>query len=278
MSFRSLSLGAIALCLAVGVPFASASVECDAERGICRKTGAAVAAPAPAMVEEEVPAAAAAPAPAPAPAPATGCPKAAGQGHGQGKGAGHGNCAGCGKGAGHGQGGGCGKCAGHGQGAGHGQAAGAHQPPDRETIHGMLAQHEKIQRSVKDIDGGIVADTTSKDPEVAAMIKKHVAEMKTRLEQGQPTRMWDPLYAALYEHHDEIAMSIVEIEGGVRVTETSKNPEVVALIRQHATRGVSEFAAQGFERAHQPTPLPEKAGAATPAAVAPGAPASAPKP
>ena len=208
MSFRSLSLGAIALCLVVGVPFASASVECDAERGICRKTGAAVAAPvpAPAMVEEEVPAAAAAP--APAPAPATGCPKAAGQGHGHGKGAG------------------CGKCAGCGKGAGHGQGAGAHQPPDRETIHGMLAQHEKIQRSVNDIDGGIVADTTSKDPEVAAMIRKHVAEMKTRLEQGQPTRMWDPLYAALYEHHAEIAMSIVEIEGGVRVTETSKNPEV----------------------------------------------------
>ena len=142
----------------------------------------------------------------------------------------------------------------------------------------MLAQHEKIQRSVKEIDDGIVADTTSQDPEVAAMIRKHVAEMKTRLDKGQPTRMWDPLFAALDEHHDEIAMSIVEIEGGVRVTETSKNPEVVALIRQHAHKGVSEFAAQGFERAHKASPLPEKAGAAKPAATAPGTPASTPKP
>ena len=254
MSFRSLVVAAIALCLAVGVPFASASVECDAERGICRKTGAAAPAPAPAMVEEEVAPAAPAAAPAPAPAPASGCPKAAGKGHGHGKGAGHGQGAGCGKGAGHGAGSG---------------AAGAHQPPDRETIHGMLAQHEKIQRSVKDIDGGIVSETTSKDPQVAAMIKKHTAEMETRLEQGQPTRMWDPLFAALNEHHAEIAMSIVEIDGGVRVTETSKNPEVVALIRQHAHKGVSEFVAQGFERAHKASPLPETAGAAKPAAAEP---------
>jgi hypothetical protein len=110
------------------------------------------------------------------------------------------------------------------------------------------------------------------------MIRKHTAEMKTRLEQGQPTRMWDPLFAAIYEHHDEIAMSIVEIDGGVRVTETSKNPEVVALIRQHAHKGVSEFVAQGFERAHKASPLPEKVGAAKPAAAAPGTPAAAPKP
>lgn len=253
MSFRSMSLGAIAVCLAVGVPFASASVECDAERGICRKPGAAVAAPAE--------------------APAAGCPRATGKGLGQGKGAGHGRSTGCGQGAGCGRGAGCGQC------AGHGQTARGHQPPDRETIHGLLAQHEKIQRSVKDVDGGIVSDTTSKDPQVAAMIRKHTVEMKTRLEQGQPTRMWDPLFAALHEHHAEIALSIVEIDGGVRVTETSKNPEVTALIRQHAHKGVSEFVAQGFERAHRPSALPDAPGTARPAgAAAAPAPGSAPAP
>jgi len=253
MSVRSLSLGAIALCLAVGGSLSLASTECDAERGICRKPGAV--APAPAAVEEEV--APAAPAPAAEAAPCGGCAK--GHGHGKAAGSGCGNCGGCGKQA---------------HGGGHGQGAGAHQPPDRETIHGMLAQHDKIQRSVKDVDGGIVSETTSRDPEVAAMIRKHVAEMKTRLEAGQPVRMWDPLFAALYEHHDEISLSVAEIEGGVRVTETSQNPEVVALIRQHANRAVSEFAAEGFERAHETTPLPggaEKGAAPCAAETAKGA-------
>jgi hypothetical protein len=49
----------------------------------------------------------------------------------------------------------------------------------------------------------------------------------------------------------------LETGGGVRVTETSEDPRVTALIRQHATRGVSEFVQGGFERARRTTPLPE---------------------
>jgi quercetin dioxygenase-like cupin family protein len=40
------------------------------------------------------------------------------------------------------------------------------------------------------------------------------------------------------------------------VVETSDDPEVVALIRQHAHRAVSEFVERGMDRAHEPTPLP----------------------
>ena len=139
MSFRFLSLGAIALCLAVGVPFASASVECDAERGICWKRG-------------------------------------------------DGN----------------------------------------------------IQRTVKEIAGGVVAEITSPDPKVAAQIGKDLAELADRLEKGQPARTSDPLFAAIAQHHAEIALTVVEIEGGVSLTASSKNPKVTALIRQHATKGDGE--------------------------------------
>ena len=57
---------------------------------------------------------------------------------------------------------------------------------------------------------------------------------------------------------NKIEMQIEEIPGGVRVRETSDDPEVAKLIRQHAIRGVSEFVAGGRARAHQPTPLPDE--------------------
>ena len=44
--------------------------------------------------------------------------------------------------------------------------------------------------------------------------------------------------------------------GGVDVIETSDDPQVVLLIRQHAHRAVSEFVTGGMQRAMQQTPLP----------------------
>lgn len=142
MSFRSLSLAAIALCLAVGACYASTGVDCDAERGICRKR-----------------------------------------------------------------------------------------------------KDGKIQRSVTEIAGGIAAEITSQDPEAAGRIARDLAELTDRLENGQPARTAEPLFAALAAHHREVAMTVTEIEGGVRVTATSKNPAVVAQIRQGANRAVSESGA-----------------------------------
>jgi len=155
MSFGSRSFGAIAVCLAVGVSFAAASVECDAERGICRK-----------------------------------------------------------------------------------------------RVDG------KIERSVRDIAGGIVAEITSNDTETALRIGRHLADVTERFERGQSVPASDPFFSALAAHRGEVALSITEIEGGVRVSATSRNPEVVALIRQHAAKGVSEFADKGLERAPQRAPRP----------------------
>ena len=67
----------------------------------------------------------------------------------------------------------------------------------------------------------------------------------------------DPPFKEIYEHADKIDMQIEDLENGVLVVETSEDPQVVKLIRQHAHRAVSEFAEQGMQRAMQPTPLPE---------------------
>lgn len=80
--------------------------------------------------------------------------------------------------------------------------------------------------------------------------------MRARLAQGDPIREMDPLFREIFKHHEAIEMQVENVQGGVRVTETSADPQVALLISQHARRAVSEFVASGMERAMRPTPLP----------------------
>ena len=73
---------------------------------------------------------------------------------------------------------------------------------------------------------------------------------------GGRVRNWDPLFREIFDHRSEIVMEIETVEGGVRVTETSENPAVAALIKAHAYK-VSEFVARGPAAVHEATPLPE---------------------
>lgn len=128
---------------------------------------------------------------------------------------------------------------------------------DMRVIHKMLMQHEKITRKVQDIENGVKTWTTSEDPEIAAAIQKHVRQMKDRMESGEPIRQMDPVFREIFEHAEKIDMHVKDVDNGVIVEETSEDPQLVKLIRQHAHRAVSEFVQQGMSRAMQPTPLPE---------------------
>ncbi|MBA3511143.1 hypothetical protein [Sphingomonas sp.] len=128
---------------------------------------------------------------------------------------------------------------------------------DMRPIHGLLASHDKIQRRVEDIPNGVRTITTSKDPEVAEMIRTHVRQMKARYSRGQPIRNMDPVFRELFRNRHKASLDYEDIPGGIRVTHTSDDPQVVLLIRQHARRFVSEAAKEGMSRAMRPTPLPE---------------------
>jgi hypothetical protein len=127
---------------------------------------------------------------------------------------------------------------------------------DMRVIHDLLLAHDRIERSVEEIPGGIRAVTTSDDSELTELIRTHVRQMRTRLEEGDPIRQMDPLFREIFEHHQAIEMRTEKVAGGVRVTETSADQQVTLLIRQHARRAVSEFVADGMTRAMRPTPLP----------------------
>lgn len=78
----------------------------------------------------------------------------------------------------------------------------------------LLNQHSKIQRNVKDTDTGIDSLTTSDDPQVAALIKTHVQQMRALLDscaKGQCShtpRYFDPLFRAVYSNADKIDMKV----------------------------------------------------------------------
>lgn len=128
---------------------------------------------------------------------------------------------------------------------------------EMRPIHALLTNHEKVQRRVEDIPNGVRTTTTSDDPQVAELIRTHVRQMKARYERDQPIRQMDPVFRELFRHRDKATLEYQDIPGGIRVTHTSDDPQVVLLIRQHARGFVSQAAEQGMSRAMRPTPLPE---------------------
>ncbi|WP_235951521.1 DsrE family protein [Crateriforma spongiae] len=163
-----------------------------------------------------------------------------------------------GRGPGFGRGGGRGPGFGMGRGfrggAGGGeQAAGPHAHDDRhdadhEVFQFLLSHHDKIRRTVTETDDGVITVTESDDPEIAAKIQEHVHWMKIRVDEIQPIRMRDPLFAELFRNADKIKMQHEDTEKGVRVIETSDDPAVASLIKAHADV-VSGFVANGFAEA-----------------------------
>jgi hypothetical protein len=131
------------------------------------------------------------------------------------------------------------------------------QRQDMRSIRGLLMNHHAIERQVEDIPNGVRTVTTSEDPKIAALIRTHVRQMEARYDRDQPIRMMDPVFRELFRNRDRASLEYRNVPGGVRVTHTSDDPNVVLLIRQHAHRFVSEAAAEGMSRAMRLTALPD---------------------
>ena len=124
------------------------------------------------------------------------------------------------------------------------------------VIHQLLRRHDEITREVDDVATGIRSRTTSSDPQLAELLRTHVQQMKGRVESGNAIRRMDPVFREIFEHHAAVEMEVKPLPEGVLVVETSGDPQVELLIRQHAHRAVSEFVREGMVRARRPTPLP----------------------
>ncbi len=116
---------------------------------------------------------------------------------------------------------------------------------DKNLWHQLLTDHAKIRRTVKHTKSGVEALTESDDPEVAAKIIEHAKAMQGRMKTGSRVRVWDPVFAELFAKHGAVKLEVTPTEKGVRIVESSDDPEAVALLRSHAM-GVSTFVREGF--------------------------------
>jgi hypothetical protein len=130
--------------------------------------------------------------------------------------------------------------------------------PEMESAHFLLDNHQKIQRSIEDVPGGVRTRTTTDDPELVPVLRQHVQEMVDLMASGDRVRVWDPLFEEIFDHADAIQLEVRELENGLEVVETSEQEAVVPLIRAHA-RKVNQFVERGPHACAEPTPLPESA-------------------
>ena len=119
----------------------------------------------------------------------------------------------------------------------------AHQA-DMALIHFLLDNGKKVSRTITELPDGVVTLTESSDPDIALKIRAHVTAMYRRLEDKKPIHLRDPLFRELFANADKVVMKSEATVAGVKVTETSADPKVAALIKEHA-KVVSQFIENG---------------------------------
>ncbi len=161
---------------------------------------------------------------------------------------------------------------GHGMGYGaghsmqHGAAGGAYTPmagavsrltrqdagssADMGLVHDLLMNHAMIRRTVTRLPNGIKTITESDDPQVAGIIKAHVASMSQRLKDGREFNIFSTTLPVLFENRDKIQSTVEVTDKGSAVTRTSADPKVVAALQGHAAQ-VTELAQEGMAAFHR---------------------------
>src|SRR5664279_5470401 len=90
-------------------------------------------------------------------------------------------------------------------------------------IRDLFFNHESIKRTVTNLPDGIRTVTESDDPQVAATIKKHVAEMGKRVEEGRDPGLpiETPALHSIFRDKDKITTAYEVTEKGIVVVQTS---------------------------------------------------------
>ena len=174
-------------------------------------------------------------------------------------------CCGRGKRAGKGSSGsqGAGCRMGRGARSAEGSPGGHRGRPEMQLAHFLIDNHDRLERTVEVIPGGVRTRTTTDDPELVDALRRHVRQMAALIHDGGRIRNWDPLFREIFDRREAIEIQIDDLEDGVEVTETSSEAEVARLIQAHA-RKVDEFVARGRAAYREETPLPEGYGKTSP--------------
>jgi hypothetical protein len=123
---------------------------------------------------------------------------------------------------------------------------------ERRDIHRLLFNHDQIRRTVTTLPDGIRTVTESDDPEIAATIKRHVAEMGKRVEEGRDPGLpiESPALHSIFRDKDKIKTAYETTEKGIIVVQTSADASAVKALQDHAAE-VTDLAQRGMVAAHE---------------------------
>lgn len=138
----------------------------------------------------------------------------------------------------------------------HGRGSDAQHKADQALFSQLLEQHGQLKRTTEKLPNGIVARTTSHNPDLVKILQQHVEGMEKRFASGRAIRSWDPLFAALFEYKDQIEMQYHYIEHGVEARLTADDPKMVELIQAHDLT-LHGFVNEGFEAGGRESPKPD---------------------
>ncbi|KAI8464877.1 MAG: hypothetical protein J3K34DRAFT_438853 [Monoraphidium minutum] len=181
------------------------------------------------------------------------------------------------RGAGYGPGPGAGAGAGgmmRGMGGGMGMGMGGGGMADEMRVWmALLTNHQKVSRWSRATSYGAEASTTSSDPQIAALIQDHVAQMKALLGRCAAAgaggavgacrgpRPWDPLFAAVFANAGDLEPQVANKTTpagaplGVFVQERGATPFAAKLAAAHAA-AVDGFVARGHDAAMEAHAVP----------------------
>jgi hypothetical protein len=123
---------------------------------------------------------------------------------------------------------------------------------ERRDLHDLFFNHDQIKRTVTNLPDGIRTITESDDPQLANTIKKHVAEMGQRVEEGRDPGLpiEGPALHAIFRDKDKIKTTYEVTEKGIIVVQTSADATAVKALQDHAAE-VTDLAQRGMVAAHE---------------------------
>jgi hypothetical protein len=138
------------------------------------------------------------------------------------------------------------------------------------VIHELIANHDRIRRTVTNLPDGIRTVTESDDPKIAEWIKTHVADMGRRVDAGDDPGLpiESPALHAIFRDKDKIRTTVETTDRGVAVVQTSSDAKVVAELQEHASE-VTDLVRDGMAAVH--TAMMRNAGGAMHGGMMPGA-------
>jgi hypothetical protein len=139
-------------------------------------------------------------------------------------------------------------------GMGAGMMGGSATMGERRDIHDLFFNHDRIRRTVTNLPDGIRTVTESDDPQVADVIKRHVAEMGKRVDEGRDPGLpiETPALHAIFRYKNTIKSAYEVTEKGVIVVQTSTDTATVKALQEHAAE-VSDLVRRGMVAAHEAT-------------------------